>query len=189
MPLSAMRFHDNRDEAPSVRQQKSRAPPAVAGNKPKKRWSRRRSSKVYLVPYAPTLSPILEESAQGSSCSQASKPLLKRSSQTLSYGVITPRLNRVVIAVEEHDDCGNQLLSSWLERVAKILTLSWLVFSLGVIVLLGGVFLIWLAFVEHDGGGMRHGNMATAFVGIVVVVMAVLFVLWKALGGLFGASA
>ncbi|KAK8776991.1 hypothetical protein V5799_029664 [Amblyomma americanum] len=179
-----MRYHDNGFEASTVREQTS--PADVARSRPPKRWSRRRPSKVYLVPYAPTLSPIFEESLQGSSCSLASQ--LKPSSRALSYGAITPRLNRVVIAVEGHDDCGDRLLSSWLERMAKILTLSWLVFSLGVIVLLGGLFLIWMAFVEQEGGAVRHRNMVTAFVGVVVVVMAVLFVLWRARRGLFGIS-
>ncbi|XP_065310028.1 uncharacterized protein [Dermacentor albipictus] len=154
---------------------------------PKVKWSRRRGkkSKVYLVPYQPSLSPIFEES-QGSSQDGAvpcSQPLLLRPFARYStYGVITPRLNRVVIAIEE----DSSKFSTWTERVAKILALSWFLMLLSVLVLMVGVLMIWMAFSgEANGdGAMTHRNVVTVFVGIAVIAMAVLFVLWNASRGL-----
>ncbi|KAH6932325.1 hypothetical protein HPB50_004848 [Hyalomma asiaticum] len=147
----------------------------------------RKKSKVYLVPYEPTLSPIFEESQ----CSPrqdivdpCSQPLLYVPfARHPTYGVFTAprRLNRVVITVEEKDSEDK----AWPERVARILTLTWFLMSLSALVLLGGATMIWVAFAEGDaGGGSTYRNVVTAFVGIGVFVIALMFVLWNAFRGL-----
>lgn len=99
-----------------------------------------------------------------------------------TYGVVTSRLNRVVIAVEE----DSSKFWTWTERVARILTLSWFLMLLSALVLLGGVLMIWTAFFDEANGDgmMTHRNVVTVFVGIAVITMTLLFVLWNAFRGL-----
>ncbi|KAL3222681.1 hypothetical protein MRX96_000577 [Rhipicephalus microplus] len=143
---------------------------------------RRRKSRVFLVPHQPTLSPIFEESPCASSSKDAavpcSRPLLygPAFARYPTYGVVVPRLHRVVIAIEE-EEAGDK---AWPERVARILTLSWFLTSVSALVLLGGAAMIWMAFDGEAGGSLfTHRNALTAFVGVAVILMALLFVLWN----------
>ncbi|KAH7957085.1 uncharacterized protein LOC119389793 [Rhipicephalus sanguineus] len=154
--------------------------------KVKRSRRRRKKSRMFLVPYEPTLSPIFEESQRSSreldAAVPCSQPLLyvPAFARYPTYGVITPRLNRVVIAIEEEG--GDK---AWPERVARILTLSWFLTSISALVLLGGATMIWMAFDgEDDGDVLTHRNVVTAFVGVAVILMAVLFVLWNVFRGL-----
>ncbi|XP_075745342.1 uncharacterized protein LOC142803683 [Rhipicephalus microplus] len=145
---------------------------------------RRRKSRVFLVPHQPTLSPIFEESPCASS-SKDEDAALPRSQPLLygptlarypTYGVVVPRLHRVVIAIEE-EEAGDK---AWAERIARILTLSWFLTSVSALVLLGGAAMIWMAFDGEAGGSVfTHRNALTAFVGVAVILMALLFVLWN----------
>lgn len=144
----------------------------------------RKKSKVYLVTYEPTLSPIFEEShcSPRQDVVDCSQPLLYvPCARHPTYGVFAPRhLNRVVITIEEK---GRD--KTWPERVARILTLTWFLMALSALVLLGGATMIWVAFAEGDaGGGSTYRNVVTAFVGIGVFVIALMFVMWNAFRGL-----
>ncbi|KAL1476824.1 hypothetical protein MTO96_036211 [Rhipicephalus appendiculatus] len=174
------------DPSPSVTSRPTEFKPLPP--KVKRSRRRRRKSRIFLVPYEPTLSPIFEESQCASSKDQdalvpCSQPLLYVPSfaRYPTYGVITPRLNRLVIAIEEEEHGGK----AWPERVARILTLSWFLASVSALVLLGGATMIWMAFDgEADGSVLTHRNVLTAFVGVAVILMALLFVVWNVFRGL-----
>ncbi|XP_077533657.1 uncharacterized protein LOC144145793 isoform X1 [Haemaphysalis longicornis] len=189
LPIFAMgRPHKGSSGGTKPRGQHDELRSGTALPKLPKRCSRR-WSKVYLVPYVPSLSPIFEEERQDREShlhdTPSHRPLLLTAQRLSSYGVVTPRLRKVVITIDE-DESGSfdgDRVSSWAARARKAFTLSWLFLSVSSIAVMGGVLMIWMAMVDLLQGESKHRNAATAFVGFTIVGLAALVVVLKAVKG------